>query len=108
MHLQSLINAPLPKLYVEGSIPFARSNFLSRPAATGRVLFAGRLTAALKRLRFLASFCQIAAFVLIIPAHGILLVTAMQPQFILDVSLRRPAASKARMANLRRDSARRS
>ena len=33
---------------------------------------------------------------------------AMQPQSILDVSLRRADASKARMANLRRDSARRS
>ena len=33
---------------------------------------------------------------------------AMQPQSILDVSLRRADASKARMANLRRDSACRS
>ena len=54
----SVVERQLPKLYVEGSIPFARSNFLRRPAATGQVLFAGKSTAALKRLRFLASFCQ--------------------------------------------------
>ena len=44
-----MVERQLPKLYVEGSIPFARSNFLSR-----------KKPATLKRLSFLASFCQIA------------------------------------------------
>ena len=155
-----MVERQLPKLYVEGSIPFARSNLLcwflingdlnlkriipAKVAPYGYVVASGcrfpphdrannrrRLVkrghtlcsrtgagfadylppASLKRLSFLASFCQIAAlFWDYSPSisGALLLVTAMQPQFILDVSLRRPAVSKARMANLRRDSARRS